>query len=548
MKKVAYLLVFISTIGFSQVGIGTTTPDASSLLDITSSSAGILIPRMTETDRTNIASPATGLLVYQTNNTAGFWFYNGSSWINIPTTAGSGEFQSIGGVVQNTTNVGGDDFVFGATTLSGSDSKFWFDKSKAAFRAGEASGTEWDDLNVGTGSIALGSQTTASGEYSVSLGLFSNAAGDYSFSAGGFANGYGSVAFAGGQAEGLGSMALGSGAIAQGENAFALGESANTNADYAVAFGFSASATSQYAVAMGGSSISSGSNAFSASGGNASGTGAVAFSTGQAAGDYSFAFAGEASGNGAIAFIGSDAIGDNSMSFGASSQALGESSIAMGADVTAYSYGETVFGFDAESYTPSSTTTPIASDRLFVIGNGGTPSVPSINNAFTMLKDGKTGFSRIPTTNILEVEGDASKTTPGSWLANSDGRLKTNIETISEEKALDKILKLRGVTYQWNDHTTGYKRPEGTQYGFIAQELMQVFPEKVSMDNMGYYQTAYGDYDAVFVQAFKALNNKIEALQKENTQLKEENELLKIKLEKITELELRLEALESVQN
>ena len=548
MKKVAYLLVFISTIGFSQVGIGTTTPDASSLLDITSSSAGILIPRMTETDRTNIASPATGLLVYQTNNTAGFWFYNGSSWINIPTTAGSGEFQSIGGVVQNTTNVGGDDFVFGATTLSGSDSKFWFDKSKAAFRAGEASGTEWDDLNVGTGSIALGSQTTASGEYSVSLGLFSNAAEDYSFSAGGFANGYGSVAFAGGQAEGLGSMALGSGAIAQGENAFALGESANTNADYAVAFGFSASATSQYAVAMGGSSISSGSNAFSASGGNASGTGAVAFSTGQAAGDYSFAFAGEASGNGAIAFIGSDAIGDNSMSFGASSQALGESSIAMGADVTAYSYGETVFGFDAESYTPSSTTTPIASDRLFVIGNGGTPSVPSINNAFTMLKDGKTGFSRIPTTNILEVEGDASKTTPGSWLANSDGRLKTNIETISEEKALDKILKLRGVTYQWNDHTTGYKRPEGTQYGFIAQELMQVFPEKVSMDNMGYYQTAYGDYDAVFVQAFKALNNKIEALQKENTQLKEENELLKIKLEKITELELRLEALESVQN
>ena len=343
-------------------------------------------------------------------------------------------------------------------------------------------------------------------------------------------------------------MALGSGAIAQGENAFALGESANTNADYAVAFGFSASATSQYAVAMGGSSISSGSNAFSASGGNASGTGAVAFSTGQAAGDYSFAFAGEASGNGAIAFIGSDAIGDNSMSFGASSQALGESSIAMGADVTAYSYGETVFGFDAESYTPSSTTTPIASDRLFVIGNGGTPSVPSINNAFTMLKDGKTGFSRIPTTNILEVEGDASKTTPGSWLANSDGRLKTNIETISEEKALDKILKLRGVTYQWNDHTTGYKRPEGTQYGFIAQELMQVFPEKVSMDNMGYYQTAYGDYDAVFVQAFKALNSKIEALQKDNTQLKEENEMLKMKLDKITELELRLEALESVQN
>ena len=165
-----------------------------------------------------------------------------------------------------------------------------------------------------------------------------------------------------------------------------------------------------------------------------------------------------------------------------------------------------------------------------------------------MLKDGKTGLSGIPTTNILEVNGDASKTTAGSWLANSDGRLKKNVETISEEKALDKILKLRGVTYQWDDHATGYKRPEGTQYGFIAQELMQVFPEKVSMDNLGYYQTAYGDYDAVFVQAFKALNNKIEALQNDNTQLKEENELLKMKIEKISVLELRLEALETVQN
>jgi len=295
-------------------------------------------------------------------------------------------------------------------------------------------------------------------------------------------------------------------------------------------------------------------------GGQASGVGAIAFTFGIASGDNSMAwngtsvganalsFGGTAAGSNSVALIGGVATASESFAMGDSTESQGENSFVIGSDAIAYSYGETVFGFNNETYTPNSTTTANASDYLFVIGNGNVGGLPSNHNAFTMLKDGKTGLSGIPTTNILEVNGDASKTTAGSWLANSDGRLKTNIETISEEKALDKILKLRGVTYQWSDHATGYKRPEGTQYGFIAQELMQVFPEKVSMDNMGYYQTAYGDYDAVFVQAFKALNNKIEALQNDNTQLKEENELLKMKLDKITELELRLEALESVQN
>lgn len=77
MKKVAYIIVFISTLSFSQVGIGTTTPDASSMLDITSTSAGILIPRMTQAQRTGISAPATGLLVYQSDNASGFYYFDG---------------------------------------------------------------------------------------------------------------------------------------------------------------------------------------------------------------------------------------------------------------------------------------------------------------------------------------------------------------------------------------------------------------------------------------------------------------------------------------
>ena len=81
MKNFVYFLFLLfSTISFSQVGIGTTSPDASSVLDITATDAGLLVPRMTLTNRDNITAPATGLMIYQTDNTPGFYFYDGSAW------------------------------------------------------------------------------------------------------------------------------------------------------------------------------------------------------------------------------------------------------------------------------------------------------------------------------------------------------------------------------------------------------------------------------------------------------------------------------------
>src|SRR6266581_1986949 len=64
-------------------GIGTTTPDASSLLEIKSTSKGLLIPRMTKTQRDAIAAPATGLMIYQTNSTPGFYYYSGIAWTAV---------------------------------------------------------------------------------------------------------------------------------------------------------------------------------------------------------------------------------------------------------------------------------------------------------------------------------------------------------------------------------------------------------------------------------------------------------------------------------
>ena len=55
-------------------GIGTLAPNASSLLDVTSTSKGVLMPRMTKAQRDLIATPATGLMIFQTNQTPGFYW------------------------------------------------------------------------------------------------------------------------------------------------------------------------------------------------------------------------------------------------------------------------------------------------------------------------------------------------------------------------------------------------------------------------------------------------------------------------------------------
>jgi hypothetical protein len=59
------------------VGVGTTSPHASALLDLTSTTKGMLTPRMTLAQRNTITSPAQGLLVFQTDNTPGFYYYDG---------------------------------------------------------------------------------------------------------------------------------------------------------------------------------------------------------------------------------------------------------------------------------------------------------------------------------------------------------------------------------------------------------------------------------------------------------------------------------------
>ncbi len=89
MKRIFLIAKFILFTGLAataqNVAINTdgSQPNASAMLDIKSNSKGLLIPRMTTAEKAAIASPANGLLIYQTDATPGFYYYNGTAWTPV---------------------------------------------------------------------------------------------------------------------------------------------------------------------------------------------------------------------------------------------------------------------------------------------------------------------------------------------------------------------------------------------------------------------------------------------------------------------------------
>jgi len=88
LKTIIVLIIFSAIINiktFAQQGVSINTagnpPDNSAMLDVSSLTKGLLIPRMTEAQKNAIAAPATGLLIYQTDNIIGFWYFNGAIWV-----------------------------------------------------------------------------------------------------------------------------------------------------------------------------------------------------------------------------------------------------------------------------------------------------------------------------------------------------------------------------------------------------------------------------------------------------------------------------------
>ncbi len=89
------------------------------------------------------------------------------------------------------------------------------------------------------------------------------------------------------------------------------------------------------------------------------------------------------------------------------------------------------------------------------------------------------GIGKYPEINELELEGDASKTTAGEWFANSDVRIKTDIQDI--DNALETIMSLRPVKFKYSEYwkTKHPSIEDKYYYNFVAQEYQTVFPNSV---------------------------------------------------------------------
>lgn len=132
--------------------------------------------------------------------------------------------------------------------------------------------------------------------------------------------------------------------------------------------------------------------------------------------------------------------------------------------------------------------------------------------------DGNTGMGGEPNvTYRLYVYGSAYAT--GFW-ETSDATLKTNIQPI--ESALQRVLKVNGVRYDWKDKNRGDTR----SIGFLAQNLADVFPEFVKFDGTN-YAVQYAPMTAVLVEAVKEMNAQNEELRAENKRLSDEIDLIK---------------------
>jgi hypothetical protein len=107
--------------------------------------------------------------------------------------------------------------------------------------------------------------------------------------------------------------------------------------------------------------------------------------------------------------------------------------------------------------------------------------------------------------------------------ATSDERLKKDVQTI--DGALDKVLKLRGVSYYWKNREEmaaakgvsvdnllyGYDSKK--HIGVIAQEIEKVFPEVVNTDPEGFKSVNYSDLAPVLIEAVKELKAEKDELQ-----------------------------------
>ena len=478
------------------MGIGTSTPDSSARLQIDANAAtnakGFLLPRVTATEKNSIVSPATGLIVYQTDGTTGFYYYDGSSWQLLPSASNAVPYSGATGAV----NLGNYDLTVNGLTVGRGTGNIW---SNAASGYQALSSNTTGGYNTASGYQTLYSNT--SGYYNTASGyqaLYSNTSGYYNTASGYqslWYNTTGNYNTASGY-QALYSNTTGTFNIASGCQALY----SNTTGTYNIASGFRAlysNTTGSYNIASGFAALYYNTTGLQ---NTASGYYALYANT---IGWLNTAYGLEAlysntTGNYNTA-IGTDALYNNTT--GNANTAIGRNA---GSNLTTGS-NNTLIGYNAQT------------------------SSSSISNEIT-LGDNRIALLRCNATTITAL---------------SDRRDKTDITPIVEGLAF--LKQLNPVSFTWN---TRDKAKVGIKSaGFIAQELLALQKQSnigdnldlVSENNPEKLEARYGNLLPVIVKAIQEesaeKDKKINELK-----LEKDKEILLLKI-KSTEKDAEIDAL-----
>jgi hypothetical protein len=505
-------IIFLPATSFSQsIGINNPTPNASALLDLTSTNKGLLVPRVALTSTFSavpVTSPATGLLVYNTaiagtaptNVTPGFYYWSGSVWLNMlndtkgwSTTGNSGtsfttnfigttDFAPIHFKVNNQDAgaIGLNQNIFlgisaGKNSYSGGGYK--------AVMIGDSSGYSLNGgaWNIGIGHAALKNVTTENGLLGIGYeALARNAGGFFNTAIGVFSQANNTT---GNTNVSVGTSTLRYNITGAGNCAF--GSNAMQN-----------NVTGSYNTVMGSTTMLNG----------------ISGSENVAIGHY--ALTNDTSGNkntglgtGALEFLYN---GDQNTGVGYNAGTSANSSTSC-----------TFVGYDANTTVSSGLVNSMA------LGNG---SRVTASNQITL-----------GNTSILSLRCNQTSIT-----SLSDGRFKTDIK--EDVQGLDFIRLLRPVTYHFDMHKLNrflhadstaseesvVARERVLETGFIAQEVERA-ADSLHFDFNGVEkpQNANDTYGIRYSSFVVPLVKAVKELDSENQKLKEENASMKARLEQV---------------
>ncbi|MBL7765308.1 MAG: tail fiber domain-containing protein [Chitinophagaceae bacterium] len=403
----------------------------------------------------------------------------------------------------------GSVFLPGAPSLppvSGAGSRMMWYPDKAAFRAGNVTGTQWDKDSIGPYSAVLGREGKAKGFCCVAFGEGTFASGNYTTASGNNSKAYGDNA-----------VAMGYNTNASGYSSTALGNSTLASATNTTALGNSTQAKGTNSFVAGESNIANGYSSFVVGRFNDS------IVTAQTSPQLTTPVFVIGTGTGLFARKNAMVVRlDGKVGIGTSAPQqilhiqgntrIDSSLLIDGAGVN---NGSNTFNI---RFGGSVSGEGIGSCRTIGANTQGLDFFTHDTNRLAITNAGNIGIgTNVPAFQLELSTNSAAKPASSTWTISSDRRLKT-IDG-NYDKGLQEVLQLNTIKYHYKEQNDRKLPYEQQAYGLVAQEVQQVYPEAVQQGEDGYLSIDMHPILVSYINAFKEQQTQIELLKKQNEEL-----------------------------